>query len=67
MDSIALLITLGSLFLFTLAIAYDSVTRIQELEEESLADKEIISHLTEELCRHKDWLLTIRDRLEIDF
>lgn len=63
------MVTLGILLagFLIFIVGYDLTVRVQELEEESLADKEVISHLTEELSRHKDWLLTIRDRLEIDF
>lgn len=65
MDSISLGVTLIMFLLFLRG--YDFYARIKELEEESLADKERIKNLTDQVSLHTDWLFTIRGRLEIDF
>lgn len=65
-DGITLGIVTGGMMALIALLGFDSITRLQDLEEESLADKERIQYLTEELSLHKSWLLTIRDKLEIE-
>lgn len=66
-DGLTLGAVAGVLLMLIGILGFETISRIQDLEEESLEDKYLINNLNEEISYLKERLLVVRDKLEIDF